>query len=129
MLSLNWKYCSSLVALISVILWPFFFGSDYVMHVMIVFFISFNSTTLSAGNLVQIQNEYLKASVDIETSRFFISSTDGDPENDKDDNQMLLYYSGTVPASYSKIMLDGTPYIVGGAKGYYERNTIKKNFS
>ena len=85
------------------------------------------TTSLSATKkTLEISNEFLKIVVnntEQDTGRFAIETTGGNPENDLDDFQPLVYGRPIPWTSYTTIQINDVPYLFGGKSKKTERRT------
>jgi len=74
-------------------------------------------TPQSTPQTLSIQNEFIKIIVN-QTSqdmgRFAVETTGGDPQNNNDNDQPLIYGRPVPWTSYTTILVDDSPYVFGG---------------
>ncbi|MBT5954272.1 hypothetical protein HOG98_06085 [bacterium] len=66
---------------------------------------------------IVLENEFIRLIVNkgpIDEGRFAIETTLGDPENNDDDYQSLIFGKPIPWTSYSTVFIDDTPYVFGG---------------
>ncbi len=70
--------------------------------------------------MMELSNEYVKASVDYDSGRFLLETTGGNPEN-KFDKNIVLLYKKIPPTSITTISLNGQYYIFGSSSGSFRK--------
>lgn len=87
----------------------------------------FASIQLSANSV--LENEFVKIIVnnsEQDQGRFSIETTQGDPLNLRDDNQLLIYGRPIPWTSYTTVRIDNQDYIFGSESKKTQRRTGKK---
>ena len=83
-------------------------------------------------SVLETSNEFLKIVVTNspnEKGRFAIETTQGDPKNKHDDNQLLIYGKPQPWTSYTTLKVDNINYIFGGpSQKSAKRSGVKLNF-
>ena len=70
------------------------------------------------GRVVAVSNEFIRIRVNRgpeEAGRFAVDTTGGDPSRSADDNKVLIYGSRDPWTSYTTVLVDGEPFLFGGA--------------
>ncbi|MBW7456613.1 hypothetical protein K0U00_21480, partial [Paenibacillus sepulcri] len=68
---------------------------------------------ISAPKVTELQNDFIKITVDNASGRFGIRTVDGQPIRKKDQNVSLLFQGDDPETSFTTFKIDGTPYIFG----------------
>lgn len=69
------------------------------------------------GSIVQVKNQYIQLTVgsdELDTGRFSIDTTGGDPGRTGDESQPLIYGGGKPGTSVTTIRVDGKDFVYGG---------------
>ncbi len=71
--------------------------------------------------VLDVQNTFIKISVDDASARFSLETKQGDPNEPDDDNKPLLNQISlpSPPSSLTTIYIEDEPYIFGSSQGYY----------
>ncbi len=77
------------------------------------------------ADMITLSNEYIRVSVDDVSSRFYLESLKGDPDNPKDDNQMLLKKSDP-PSSLTTLSINDETILYGSEQGNYKSRPVLK---
>lgn len=84
-------------------------------------------TQFASARMLEIENTYIKASVDDASARFSLETLQGDPDVPGDDNQDLLYKK-VPPTSLTTLYINDEPFIFGSAQGYFiTRPEVRNN--
>jgi len=92
--------------------------------IILILFLGFFLTDLEAKMIV-LSNQYIKISVDDTTSRFYLESLKGNPDNPSDDNQMLLKKNNP-PSSLITVLINNENFIYGSEQGNYDSRPVLK---
>lgn len=103
-------------------------------HYIILLLIILHSLTLSiiatpSANILSLENEFIKIIVNNDKEdqgRFSLETTQGDPDNDLDDFQPLIYGRPTPWTSYTTLKIDNKNLIFGGKSLKTERRVPEK---
>lgn len=77
---------------------------------------------------LSIKNEFLKVILNNgieDKGRFSIETTQGNPTNEKDDYQLLIYGRPIPWTSYTSVLIDGKPYVFGGKSSKQEKRSSR----
>jgi hypothetical protein len=86
--------------------------------ILLVICLGLTSPGYAAPAGVSLANEFIRLRVNPgpqEAGRFAIDTTGGDPSRSADDNQVLIYGSREPWTSYTTVLVDGKPFVFGGA--------------
>lgn len=89
------------------------------------FILSFFTFTVANSNTLFIDNEFIKIAVNNKDAkgRFALETTLGNPENNLDDYQDLIYGKPIPWTSYTTLLIDNNPYIFGDSDKRLKQRT------
>ena len=86
------------------------------------------SGNVGMSRMMDIENEFIKCVVNdnqADRGHYAIETTQGDPKHDRDNNQVLIFSRPVPWTSYTTILIDGEPYLFGGASAKLNKRSGK----